>query len=320
MSRLFYQVMQDNVGNLLFDVSGTMRLAGTGTLATIYGDEGLTVILPNPMTNHPSFGSFKCFLGAGDYDFYMAKAGYTFETLTGVQGHGTMAQQDANNVAITGGSALGLNQLTTIPGSFTTLDSPTLLLDAALHSIGMGTAPQAAIKLSVSGGMRVLDSVGIRGLPLANTRLAVEFVQGDFGAAFLPSGLGALTWVPVRFQNYAGTDVGAIVTTDNATAYNTTSDARLKEAVTDLRDALAVVQQLRPVAFRWKGDGSPGHGFLAEEAQTVVPEAVTGVAQAVDEAGQIVPQGMDMSKLVVWVVGAVQELAARLTALEAARA
>ena len=65
MSRLFYHVMQDNVGNLLFDVSGTMRLAGTGTLATIYGDEALTVILPNPMTNHPSFGSFKCFLGAG---------------------------------------------------------------------------------------------------------------------------------------------------------------------------------------------------------------------------------------------------------------
>ena len=105
MSRLFYHVMQDNAGNLLFDVSGTMRIAGTGTLATIYGDEALTVILPNPMTNHPSFGSFKCFPGAGDYDFYMAKSGYTFETLTGVQGHGTMAQQDASAVAITGGSA-----------------------------------------------------------------------------------------------------------------------------------------------------------------------------------------------------------------------
>jgi hypothetical protein len=105
MSRLFYHTMQDNAGNLLFDVSGTMRIAGSGTLATIYGDEALTVILPNPMTNHPSFGSFKCFLGAGDYDFYMAKAGYTFETLTGVQGHGTMAQQDASAVAITGGSA-----------------------------------------------------------------------------------------------------------------------------------------------------------------------------------------------------------------------
>ena len=33
----------------------------------------------------------------------MAKSGYTFETLTGVQGHGTMAQQDASAVAITGG-------------------------------------------------------------------------------------------------------------------------------------------------------------------------------------------------------------------------
>ena len=88
-----------------------MRLAGSGTLATIYGDEGLSVILPNPMTNHPSFGSFKCFLGAGDFDFYMAKAGYTFETLTGVQGGGTMADQDADDVAISGGNAT-LNALT----------------------------------------------------------------------------------------------------------------------------------------------------------------------------------------------------------------
>ena len=88
MSRLFYHVMQDNLGNLLFDVTGTMRLAGTGTLATIYGDASLTVPIGNPMTNHPSFGSFKCYLGVGNYDFYMAKAGYTFETLTGVQGLG----------------------------------------------------------------------------------------------------------------------------------------------------------------------------------------------------------------------------------------
>ena len=48
MSRLFYHTMQDNAGNLLFGVTGTMRLAGTGTLATIYGDEALTIPLPTP--------------------------------------------------------------------------------------------------------------------------------------------------------------------------------------------------------------------------------------------------------------------------------
>ena len=105
MSRLFYHTMQDNLGNLLFDVTGTMRLAGSGALATIYGDPALTIILPNPMTNHPSFGSFKCYLGAAAYDFYMAKPGYTFETLTGIQGLGSMAQQDSTNVAISGGTA-----------------------------------------------------------------------------------------------------------------------------------------------------------------------------------------------------------------------
>ena len=148
MSQLFYHVMQDNLGNLLFGVSGTMRLAGTGTLATIYGDEFLTIPIPNPMTNHPSFGSFKCFLGAGDYDFYMAKAGYTFETLTGVQGGGGMANQEANNVAITGGHI----QVTSLQ-----VDSPTLVVDHVTRRVGIGVGARPRPSMS---GARVLAPGG----------------------------------------------------------------------------------------------------------------------------------------------------------------
>ena len=270
MSRLFYHVMQDNLGNLLFGVTGTMRLAGSATLATIYGDEALTVILPNPMTNHPSFGSFKCFLGAGDYDFYMAKSGYTFETLTGVQGHGTMAQQNADAVAIGGGTA-------------------------RLSTLVIGN-PYT--------------------LPPDTYQMLWYLKQTHHSMTFAPMDSDTGTAAAVRFWNSAGTTVGAITTTASATTYGTASDARLKEAVAPLAEALATVLALRPVQFSWKADGSPGVGFVAQEVQPVVSEAVTGTPDAVDAAGNLVPMGIDLSKLVPYLVGALQALAQRLTALE----
>lgn len=292
MSRLFYHVMQDNAGNLLFDVSGTMRIAGSGTLATIYGDEALTVILPNPMTNHPSFGSFKCFLGAGDYDFYMAKGGYTFETLTGVQGHGTLAQQDANAVAITGG----------------TISNVTLPLGTM--------ATQNANNVTITGGVGALTALGLNRVANLGNPLEIGYQQVGFGIVMVPnadSGAGAA----MLFTNAALAQVGTIRTTATATAYNTTSDARLKHAIEALTGALDRVRALRPVSYLWNADDSPGEGFLADELMQHIPAAVTGEPNAVDEAGNIVPQGVDHSKIVPHLVAACQELAAQVQTLTA---
>ena len=52
--------------------------------------------------------------------------------------------------------------------------------------------------------------------------------------------------------------MGTIACTGAATAYNTSSDVRLKHAITALTGALDVVQALRPVAFRWNADDEPG--------------------------------------------------------------
>ena len=57
-------------------------------------------------------------------------------------------------------------------------------------------------------------------------------------------------------------------------------------------------------------------GFLAHEAQDVVPEAITGTHNEVDDEGNPVYQGIDQSKLVPLLVKTIQELEARITALE----
>jgi len=122
-----------------------------------------------------------------------------------------------------------------------------------------------------------------------------------------------------------GSAVGTITVSAGATAYNTSSDYRLKEAIVPMTGALAKVALLKPCTYKWKADGSDGQGFIAHELAEVVPGCVTGEKDAVDADNNPVYQGIDTSFLVATLTAAIQELkaivdtqAARITALEAA--
>jgi len=111
--------------------------------------------------------------------------------------------------------------------------------------------------------------------------------------------------------------VGSISVTGSSTAYNTSSDYRLKENVTYDWDATTRLKQLKPARFNFIVDADTTvDGFLAHEAQTVVPEAVTGTHNEVDDDDNPVYQGIDQAKLVPLLVKTIQELEARITALE----
>ena len=131
----------------------------------------------------------------------------------------------------------------------------------------------------------------------------------------------------IRFwvNGYAVTQVGSISTTTTTTAYNTSSDYRLKNTISPMTGALAKVAQLKPCTYKWNSNGSDGQGFIAHELAEVVPECVTGEKDAVNEDGSIKPQGIDTSFLVATLTAAIQEqqalittLTERITALEGA--
>jgi hypothetical protein len=113
----------------------------------------------------------------------------------------------------------------------------------------------------------------------------------------------------VHFRRGAS-NVGSITTTNTATAYNTSSDYRLKEQVQPMTGSLSVVQQLKPCTYKWKADGSDGQGFIAHELAEVVPECVSGEKDAVDAEGNPQYQGIDVSFLVATLTAAIQELKA----------
>ena len=111
--------------------------------------------------------------------------------------------------------------------------------------------------------------------------------------------------------------IGTISNSGNtSTSYNTTSDYRLKEDTKPVLNPIDRLMQLNPINFAWKADGSRTDGFLAHEAQAVVPEAVTGTKDAVDKDGKPQYQGIDQSKLVPLLTAALQDAIKRIEQLE----
>jgi hypothetical protein len=125
----------------------------------------------------------------------------------------------------------------------------------------------------------------------------------------------AATFYPLVFETSSGT-AGYIFSNVLTTSYVTSSDYRLKENVVPMTGALQTVAALKPCTYTWKADGSQGQGFIAHELQAVVPDCVTGTKDAVDAEGNPQYQGVDTSFLVATLVSAIQELTARLEALE----
>ncbi len=126
----------------------------------------------------------------------------------------------------------------------------------------------------------------------------------------LNSRYGAGTQYPISFR-FSGSEVGYVAVTSSSASFVSSSDYRLKENVVDISDGINRVKQLKPKRFNFIVDtDTTVDGFLAHEAQTVVPEAVTG-----EKDGERM-QGIDQSKLVPLLTAALQEAIAKIETLE----
>lgn len=122
----------------------------------------------------------------------------------------------------------------------------------------------------------------------------------------------------VLFQKDNGSTIGSISHNATNTIYLTTSDHRMKESVVDMTGAITRVKQLSPKRYNFISDPNDTtvDGFLAHEVQTVVPNAVSGTHNEVDDDGNAVMQGIDHSALVPLLTGALQEAIAKIETLE----
>jgi hypothetical protein len=116
-----------------------------------------------------------------------------------------------------------------------------------------------------------------------------------------------------------GNEEGTIsISGGQGVSYNTTSDYRLKENVTEVTGAANRVKALNPVRFNFiAAPDKIVDGFLAHEVSDIVPEAIHGEKDAVDADGNPKYQGIDQSKLVPLLTAALQEALTKIDELEA---
>jgi hypothetical protein len=176
-----------------------------------------------------------------------------------------------------------------------------------------GNTPTERMRIDSSGRLLVgtSTSAGAERLQVSSTTfLGVEYCCSSSVASTSSA-------YHHRFSNGNGV-VGSIETSGTSTSFVTSSDYRLKENVTAVTDGITRLQQLKPSRFNFVADPTKTvDGFIAHEAQAVVPECVTGAKDEVDADGNPVYQGIDQSKLVPLLTAALQEAIGRIETLEA---
>jgi hypothetical protein len=210
-----------------------------------------------------------------------------------------IADSTITNAKISGSAAIALSKLATtgtIAATTGSFDGGYLGGIDYTNAVSAGAA--GAITTNGLGVLRVGKYTGnVTGITINQ--------QGGTGPYYM-----------ISFYNN-GSNVGSISQDGSNTSYNTSSDYRLKENVQVLEGALTKIEALRPKTYNFITTPEiTQQGFLAHELAEVVPYAVTGEKDAVDDEGNIQPQQVDYSKLTGLLVGAVQELSARVQQLE----
>lgn len=144
----------------------------------------------------------------------------------------------------------------------------------------------------------------------------VEY-QNSAGNKYWQNAVDELNWY------LADADFSAYVYLgQNFTGWTFASDRRLKDNIEDISYGLNAVMQMQPRSFTMKSSGKQTIGFIAQELQTVIPEAVSG--QEIEfspKDGDIerAQKTMGVSKelLIPVLVKAIQELKAEFDAYKA---
>lgn len=92
-----------------------------------------------------------------------------------------------------------------------------------------------------------------------------------------------------------------------ATDFNSTSDATLKENISDL-EGISLLEMINPVQFNWKENGKKSYGVIAQEIEKIMPELVGERTDGVKSVSYI--------PLIAMLIDAVKKLNKRINELE----
>jgi hypothetical protein len=340
----------DVTGNATFADNGK-AIFGNASDLQIYHDGSNSYISEQGTGNLNVLGTSIEFLNSAANKYYLAMT--DGGSLTAYHNGGAKLATTATGVDVTGTMTADEVRITKTSGSPTLhlTDNDTSgdgTIDASdgnlrFYSDNDGEVANSLMGFYVDGSeaMRIDSSTSVK-IGFNNSNSYWNLIPVSGGAyAIMDHASGAGTGYSYYVFRYNGTTIGGI--SQNGTSgisYVTSSDYRLKENVTYDWDATTRLKQLKPARFNFIADSDTTvDGFLAHEAQAVVPESVTGTMDEVevwkdgeelpdgvsvgdnklDDDGNTIPvmQGIDQSKLVPLLVKTIQELEARIATLEA---
>jgi hypothetical protein len=216
---------------------------------------------------------------------------------------------------LTGVSTSGYSwmQAQRVDGTATAYD---IVMQSAGGNLLVGTTSGVvgSERLSISSGSQ-------RGAVLKNSSSGSELI-GCWNSATTGDNGFAIFWTeasPTQRGSISYNRAGGL------TVYATTSDYRSKTVNGSVQNALSKVALLKPSTGRMNGASIDIDFFVAHELQEVVPSAVTGEKDAVNEDNTPKYQMVDKSALIPLLTAAIQEqqalitqLTDRITALESA--
>lgn len=167
----------------------------------------------------------------------------------------------------------------------------------------------------LTNGMSLFGTAG----QISNLNATVHIAQkgNTYSSIIQADGSGGSN---VLFATVNNGGVGSITTTAVATAYNTSSDYRLKPDAQPLTGSGEFIDALQPKTWTWAAErgGGKGVGFIAHEVQAVSPSSVHGEKDAVDSEGLPIYQSMEYgsAEFIANIVAELQSLRKRVFELE----
>jgi Chaperone of endosialidase len=194
--------------------------------------------------------------------------------------------------------------------------TPQMVL-TSIGYVGIATTTPDAL-LSLGNGVTTIKAAVYDGGTSSLYGIGVNSGELTFGASIAANGTPQMVLTATGDVGIGTTSPTALLyvngTTFSTTGWSTASDGRLKAHVEPISGALAVVEKLQGVRFQWlQPDGrtvgkslalpvGPAQiGFVAQDVDKVVPEAVSKPAPGTDGV-----YGMDATKLIPLLVEAIK--------------
>jgi hypothetical protein len=288
-------------GELGFNVTTSGATSGIYTTAT-----GSPILyFDHRATGNTGFWVWRSGTGGGTTALTLSNVGAaTFSGRVGVAGAAatypiTVYNASNGTTAAFGGTARGIR--IDNDGTFSSGRSTIYGVDSSFYGSYQPLSIEASSLAlqAVSGGNVLIGTTTDAGYTL-NVAGNAQFIKSSTSTAMVV-GLSGVTGSIIRFS-YNGGFVGSISTDGSNTAYNTSSDYRLKEQIRAIDNPLEKVLKLNPVNFKYKNSKTVQDGFIAHEIQEILPYLVTGEKDGAEM------QEVDYSKLTPILIAAIKEL------------